>query len=168
MPVSQKFVAEIMDLLCAGFINRKIAVDKYQDVHERFLRAWMRRSASGAHWRSVRKRKRRVLSGDAVAKNYSSYSIGHVRRKIFGRRVPPPGILRNQADHVRGCLRVGAGENALTALDCLRPFRHISNGHVRYSHYAGFFLNSSAIGKNAERTLLQTDKIEESKRLTKS
>ena len=36
MPVPQKFAAEIMDLLCAGFINWKIAIDKDQDVHEDF------------------------------------------------------------------------------------------------------------------------------------
>jgi hypothetical protein len=35
MPVPQKFAAEIMDLLCAGFINWKIAIDKDQNVHGR-------------------------------------------------------------------------------------------------------------------------------------
>jgi hypothetical protein len=45
MPVSQKFGAEIMDLLCAGFIDWKIAIDKDQDAHGKPLRGEIRRSA---------------------------------------------------------------------------------------------------------------------------
>src|SRR3954449_3684070 len=88
--------------------------------------------------------------------------LGHVRRRIFMRRLPPGRLRDRQLHCTNDGVRICAGEDVAAAFDRIREIGQVSQCDVRDTKDRTFLLYGAAVAEYGERILLKVYEIDKS------